>query len=140
MAALQHGSTTRPVAARPAARPPTLAVASQLPEHHIKTRSEPAQLHRRAWLATAAAAAAALTPLPPAARAEESAPAVEVLADQPGSGSAKARQGDLVLVHYVGTVAGSGALFDSTRGGQVSCTMLPAGPAWSVPCRKPVRG
>ncbi|KAI7841475.1 hypothetical protein COHA_004869 [Chlorella ohadii] len=113
---LQPRSTTRPGAGRQALRRPTVAAASEPHEHQIQAPPAPAQLHRRAWLA--AAAAAALAPLPPAARAEEQAPAVEILADAPGSGTARARQGDLVLVHYVGTVAGSGALFDSTRGGQ----------------------
>lgn len=90
-------------------------------------------LPRRAWLAAAAAAAAALAPLPPAARAEVQAAAVEILSDQPGSGTASAQQGDLVLVHYVGTVAGSDALFDSTRGGQVRLLpQLPRGGSRAV--------
>lgn len=132
---LQPRSTTRPGAGRQALRRPTVAAASEPHEHQIQAPPAPAQLHRRAWLA--AAAAAALAPLPPAARAEQQAPAVEILADAPGSGTARARQGDLVLVHYVGTVAGSGALFDSTRGGQVGMPAA-AADAWCVifPCAR----
>jgi FKBP-type peptidyl-prolyl cis-trans isomerase len=44
---------------------------------------------------------------------------IKVLNDEPGSGTAAARPGDLLLFHYVGTLEDSGAVFDSTRGGQV---------------------
>eukprot|EP00775_Hariotina_reticulata_P004551 gene4551-4803_t len=43
--------------------------------------------------------------------------AVEVLSEQEGFGQHSARQGDLVLVHYTGSVAETGQVFDTTRGG-----------------------
>ncbi|EFN54462.1 hypothetical protein CHLNCDRAFT_135085 [Chlorella variabilis] len=46
-------------------------------------------------------------------------PGKKVLPDEPGSGTAAARPGDLVLLHYEGALAGDGSLFDSTRGGQM---------------------
>lgn len=84
-----------------------------------------AALSRRVTLAGAAAAATTLlTSRLPAAAAEEAtassaAASIKVLEDQPGSGTAEARSGDLVMVHYVGVVAADGTLFDSTLGGEV---------------------
>lgn len=84
----------------------------------------PGALSRRAAL-VGAAAAALLLPQPLPAAAEEAAAAgsgaaaIRVLEDTPGSGSAEARRGDLVMVHYVGLVAADGKLFDSTLGGEV---------------------
>lgn len=94
---------------------------------------------RRSWLAAAGAtAAAAAVPLAPLLQAAWPSPAladglpgIEVVADEPGSGTAAARPGDLVLLHYEGALAGDGSLFDSTRGGQVQA--LPAR------CRCPAR-
>jgi FKBP-type peptidyl-prolyl cis-trans isomerase FkpA len=69
----------------------------------------PAALVLAASHATAAPAAAAAS--------AAAAPRIGVEADSPGAGTAAARRGDLVLVHYVGTLAEGGAVFDSTRGG-----------------------
>lgn len=83
-----------------------------------------AALSRRVTLAGAAAAATTLlTSRSPAAAAEEAtassaAASIKVLEDQPGSGTAEAQSGDLVMVHYVGVVAADGTLFDSTLGGE----------------------
>ncbi|KAG2488738.1 hypothetical protein HYH03_012737 [Edaphochlamys debaryana] len=43
--------------------------------------------------------------------------AIEVLEDVPGVGTRGARRGDLLLFHYVGKLADTGEVFDSTRGG-----------------------
>jgi hypothetical protein len=52
---------------------------------------------------------------PRRARASE----LVVDSDTPGFGARPAAEGDLVLIHYVGTLAATGAVFDSTRGGAV---------------------
>lgn len=83
------------------------------------------QQHASAATRRTSLAAAALSPLtwaPCLARAADPGPpsssalTIEVLEDVPGSGTAAARQGDLLLLHYVGTLPGGG-VFDSTRGG-----------------------
>lgn len=59
-----------------------------------------------------AAAAAAVLAIPRAAQAADT-----VVDLSPGVGTAAAQAGDLVLLHYVGTLQDGGAVFDSTRGG-----------------------
>ena len=66
---------------------------------------------RSATLGLAAAAAATLFP-----RTAHAA-GIEVLADEEGFGKNEVKNGDLVLVHYVGTVQGTGKVFDTTYGG-----------------------
>jgi hypothetical protein len=84
---------------------------------------------RRSLLAGAAAVAAPML-LASAALAEQSpsiaasASGIEILIDEPGTGTATARTGDLVMLHIVGKLASDGSLFDSTRGGQVRRTSL----------------
>ena len=80
-----------------------------------------ARVSRRAVLASplllaASAPGAALLSAPLPARGAE---AIAVEADEPGFGARAAADGDLLLVHYVGTLADGGALFDTTRGGAV---------------------
>jgi FKBP-type peptidyl-prolyl cis-trans isomerase len=77
-------------------------------------------LHRRSLLATTAIITAAATaPLAARAAAADGAPAssITIEADAPGTaGTAAARKNDLVLIHYTGTVAATGEVFDTTLG------------------------
>lgn len=42
--------------------------------------------------------------------------AIEVVSDDPGTGAAEARGGDLVLVHLTGVIDGTDVVFDTTKG------------------------
>ncbi len=79
---------------------------------------QPPRLTRRAVVGApllAAAAAATLTAAPQRAHAAE----LTVDSDEPGFGTHVATEGDLLLVHYRGTLADTGATFDTTLGGAV---------------------
>ena len=112
--------------------PPTTRASSERPV----PQTTPV-VHRRAWLA--ASGAAALVPLlqaaaasPAAAEADAAAPpalaGIQIVSDEPGSGTAAARAGDLLLLHIVGVTEADGSVFDSTRGGLVRLPCLRAPP------------
>jgi FKBP-type peptidyl-prolyl cis-trans isomerase len=46
----------------------------------------------------------------------EAAATLKVESEEPGFGEYPTRPGDLVLIHYTGTVADTGVVFDSTLG------------------------
>ena len=110
-----------PTTAARASRRPSLATRAAgdrvAPQQQQQQRQQPAPIQRRGALAAAAAAALGLLPRRAAADEAAAPPAIDIVSDEPGSGTATARRGDLVLVHYRGTV--DGAVFDSTLGGQV---------------------
>ncbi|KAI8468395.1 MAG: hypothetical protein J3K34DRAFT_11260 [Monoraphidium minutum] len=124
---MRRGSATRAAASRLPARPaaPRAACAADnAPTAPGPSAAAPARrsadalVHtpRRALLglplaAAALAAAAAAAPGAAVAAAE-----IEVLSDEPGSGAAEARAGDLLLVHYTGYIGDSSVVFDSTCG------------------------
>ena len=90
---------------------------------------------RRQLLAAALTAAATLTVKPSAAAAAAAdgaaADDIEIVADEPGSGTAEARLGDLLLFHYTATVEGgesAGVVFDTTRGRGLGLTYRDGGP------------
>lgn len=106
-----------------ARRTRSVAASAECAWRSERAAAEDQHKSRRHLLLAAGSAAALLLPRPAqaeeAAAAAAAAPAIEILSDEPGTvGTASARQGDLVLVHYVGTVVGK--VFDSTRGGQVN--------------------
>lgn len=83
------------------------------------------QLQRRSLIAAVATATFSLTGIN---RAEAS--GVEIVSDDPGFGQKEAAANDLLLVHFVGKVKDSGAVFDSTRGG---LTYIDGGPGVNRP-------
>ena len=111
-----------PPAARPVARRVSRCRCSAV------TPQAPHAATRRALLA----APLLLAAVPLRARAE----GVTVEADAPGFGKRAAAEGDLLLVHYKGTLLASGETFDSTLGGAVvrtSGTSASVQPAPAVP-------
>lgn len=85
---------------------------------------------RRALLSSIALPAfTALLNCSPALAAEDAAPAtaadaITIIQDTPGFGKAAAQPGDILLVHWVGSLS-DGQVFDSTRGGLVRFHKLP---------------
>jgi len=93
---------------------------------------EPRGASRRALLAAAPLLLAAAPPRP--ARAAEPV-VVTVDSDEPGFGRRSAQDGDLLLVHYKGTLS-TGDVFDSTLGGEVvrtNASSVSIQPAAAVP-------
>jgi len=110
---------------RVAAGPDASKCASPAPTLTIEGSGDstllPAATRRREMLTLATTAAlAAVSGGRPAGASD-----VEILADEPGFGKLEASANDLMLVHFVGKVKESGAVFDSTRGG---LTYLDGGP------------
>lgn len=110
--------------ARCNSRPLRVSCSAENVKVHSAAHHAVAATTRRSLLAGAAAVAAPML-LASAALAEQSpsiaasASGIEILIDEPGTGTATARTGDLVMLHIVGKVASDGSLFDSTRGGQM---------------------
>jgi hypothetical protein len=73
-------------------------------------------LDRRHIIFSLATAGLAALALPRPSQAAEMGAAITVLSDAPGTGTTAARAGDLLLVHWVGTLTDGATVFDSTRG------------------------
>ncbi|GBF91096.1 hypothetical protein Rsub_04765 [Raphidocelis subcapitata] len=76
----------------------------------------PAPSRRDALAAAVAVVVAAAAAAPRRAAAEAASAAVKVESEEPGFGEYPTQPGDLVLVHYTGSIADTGVVFDSTLG------------------------